>query len=257
MFQHNSRPVHTVGVDAPNAHVTKSHHVLCGGPNGEIRAALRYFSQAWNDPHERRPAMLADITIETLSHRSGGRSFSSPTDRRQTKPTRSTIISDGQHERYMELSIIAPTSVLSVCWPAFINSAGRRFSADWVDTIGQSSVGLRSDIAAEARAKLVYERLIKQCDDASLKDSLVFVMTREITHQQMHEAALADIPTNFPQGSLPGDETIARIHTRTPMTPWLRASGIRSRLRAQGWMELHACHRSARTRVGAGHPLAP
>ena len=49
---------------------------------------------------------------------------------------------------------------------------------------------LRSNIAAEARAKIVYERLINFCDDAGTKDALQFLMTREITHMKAFAAAL-------------------------------------------------------------------
>lgn len=45
------------------------------------------------------------------------------------------------------------------------NSTGNSFTADWIDAIGNPAAGLRSEIA-EPRAKIVYERLIKQCDDA-------------------------------------------------------------------------------------------
>jgi Mn-containing catalase len=51
-------------------------------------------------------------------------------------------------------------------------------------------VDLRSNIAAEARAKIVYERLINFCDDAGTKDALQFLMTREITHMKAFMAAL-------------------------------------------------------------------
>ncbi len=49
---------------------------------------------------------------------------------------------------------------------------------------------LRSNIAAEARAKIVYERLINFCDDAGSKDALQFLMTREITHLKVFMTAL-------------------------------------------------------------------
>ena len=49
---------------------------------------------------------------------------------------------------------------------------------------------MRSNIAAEARAKIVYERLIDFCDDAGSKDALQFLMTREITHMKAFMTAL-------------------------------------------------------------------
>ena len=55
---------------------------------------------------------------------------------------------------------------------------------------GELDVDLRSNIAAEARAKIVYERLIDFCDDAGSKDALQFLMTREITHMKAFMTAL-------------------------------------------------------------------
>jgi Mn-containing catalase len=66
-------------------------------------------------------------------------------------------------------------------------------------------VDLRSDIAAESRAKIVYEYLMQFTDDAHVKETLGFLMTREIAHFQMFSAALAEIQPNFPPGVLQGD----------------------------------------------------
>lgn len=82
---------------------------------------------------------------------------------------------------------------------------GNPWTAAYIDTVGEPTADLRSDIAAEARAKLIYERLIKLNDDPGCKDTLGFLMTREIAHQKMFEAALAAIP-NFPPGKLPAKD---------------------------------------------------
>jgi Mn-containing catalase len=58
---------------------------------------------------------------------------------------------------------------------------------------GELDVDLRSNIAAEARAKIVYERLITFCDDPGTKDALQFLMTREITHLKAFMAALESL----------------------------------------------------------------
>lgn len=63
---------------------------------------------------------------------------------------------------------------------------------------------LRSNIAAEARAKIVYERLINFCDDAGTIDALHFLMTREITHMKAFTAALESLGKDmFSIGSIP------------------------------------------------------
>ena len=67
---------------------------------------------------------------------------------------------------------------------------GNPWTADYLKITGELDVDLRSNIAAEARAKIVYERLINFCDDAGTKDALQFLMTREITHMKAFAAAL-------------------------------------------------------------------
>jgi Mn-containing catalase len=59
---------------------------------------------------------------------------------------------------------------------------GTAWTADCLKITGELDMDLRSNISAEARAKIVYERLINLCDDSGTKDALQFLMTREITH---------------------------------------------------------------------------
>ena len=125
------------------------------------------------------------------------------------------ILLDGEHESFIELSITAPASARSGGGPTLTDSAGKSFTADWIDTIGEPTADLRSDIAAEARAKITYDRLIKQCDDPGLKDTLTFLMTREVAHQQMFEAALASITDNFPPGKLPAEPRLSHLYMQT------------------------------------------
>jgi Mn-containing catalase len=70
------------------------------------------------------------------------------------------------------------------------NSQGSAWTADYLKITGELDVDLRSNMAAEARAKIVYERLINFCDDVGTKDALQFLMTREITHMRAFGAAL-------------------------------------------------------------------
>ena len=67
---------------------------------------------------------------------------------------------------------------------------GDAWTADYLKITGDLSVDLRSNIAAEARAKIVYERLINFTEDLGSKEALQFLMTREITHMRAFTAAL-------------------------------------------------------------------
>lgn len=219
MFLHNKRLMHTVRVDRPNPQFARLMLEQFGGPNGELGAAMRYFTQAWNDPDAKRRGMLLDIATEELSHlEMVGQALvmlmrgSPAAEVDKVESTYLGELLDGKHEDYIDLATTAPASMLSGGGPRLTDSAGNSWTADWVDTLGEPTADLRSDIAAEARAKIVYERLIKMTDDASLKDSLTFLMTREIAHQKMFEAALSAIDDNFPPGHLAGDQRLAHAY---------------------------------------------
>jgi Mn-containing catalase len=96
------------------------------------------------------------------------------------------------------------TQVLYGGGPPLTNSAGVPWTAAYVDTIGEPTADLRSNIAAEARAKIVYERLINLTTDPGVKEALGFLMTREIAHQKSFEKALYSITPNFPPGKMAG-----------------------------------------------------
>jgi Mn-containing catalase len=104
------------------------------------------------------------------------------------------------------------TALLYGGGPALTNSAGTPWTSAYIDTIGEPTADLRSNIAAEARAKIVYERLINVTDDPGVKEALGFLMTREIAHQKSFEMALHAIQPNFPQGKLPGNPEFTSVY---------------------------------------------
>src|SRR5687767_168265 len=84
------------------------------------------------------------------------------------------------------------------------NSQGNAWTADYLKITGELDVDLRSNIAAEARAKIVYERLINFTTDAGTRDALQFLMTREITHMKAFTAALESMnKPRFMIGKIP------------------------------------------------------
>lgn len=72
---------------------------------------------------------------------------------------------------------------------------------------------LRSNIAAEARAKIVYEGLINFTQDAGTIEALKFLMTREITHMKAFTAALESLGEDrFTIGQIPPDREWVNIY---------------------------------------------
>lgn len=77
---------------------------------------------------------------------------------------------------------------------------------------GELTSDLRSDMGAETRAKMIYKYLMQFTPDPFIKDTLRFLMTREIAHNQMFEAALETIKPNFPMGTLQSDPKYSNLY---------------------------------------------
>jgi Mn-containing catalase len=206
MFAHNKRLQYTVRVAAPNPGLANLMLEQFGGPQGELAAAMRYFTQAVTEDDAGRKDLLFDIATEELSHLEVIGSIVAMLN----KGAKGQLAEGTQEAAEMYRSLTGPgndshiTSLLYGGGVPLTNSAGVPWSSAYIDTIGEPTADLRSNIAAEARAKIVYERLINVTDDAGVKDALGFLMTREIAHQKSFEKALHAIQPNFPQGKLPG-----------------------------------------------------
>jgi Mn-containing catalase len=221
MFAHHQKLMYAVRVDQPDPNFAKALLEQFGGPNGELAAAMRYFTQGWNETNPQRRSLLLDIATEELSHLEivaqtiGMLLTGSPSDLvDRLEDGYLGDLLEGKADKYTDLAygLHSSINVLGGGGPRLTDSEGTPWTAAYIDTIGQPEADLRSDIAAEARAKIVYERLIKGCDDAGVRDTLTFLMTREIAHQKAFEAALASLTDNFPPGTLPGDQQAAHLY---------------------------------------------
>lgn len=102
--------------------------------------------------------------------------------------------------------------------PPLTNSAGMPWSAACIGTMGDPSCDLRSNITAEARAKIIYViygRRINLTDDPGVKEALGFLMTREISRQLSFEKALYAMDVSFPPGKLPGMKEFSHVYFNT------------------------------------------
>lgn len=204
MFMHNKRLMYTVRVTETNPMLASLMLEQFGGPQGELAAAMRYFTQALAEDDAGRKDMLLDIATEELSHLEIIGSIICMLNK-GVKASLAEGMEDGELLRTITQGGESHTlSLLYGGGAALINSGGAPWHGGYVDTIGEPTADLRSNIAAEARAKIVYERLINVTDDPGVADALRFLMTREIAHQKSFEKALYAIEPNFPPGKLPG-----------------------------------------------------
>jgi Mn-containing catalase len=216
MFLHNKTLQYTVRVAEPNPVLGTFMLEQFGGPDGELAAAMRYFTQGLAEEDPGRKDMLIDIATEELSHLEIIGSIVAMLCKGAKGKMAEGSVEEAELYLDMKQGGISHTeSILFGGGPALVNSSGVPFSGFYVDSRGEPTVDLRSNIAAEARAKIVYERLINITDDPGVKDALTFLMTREVAHQKSFEKALYSIENNFPPGKLPGAPEFASLYVNT------------------------------------------
>src|SRR3978361_776580 len=189
-----------------------------GGENGELAAAMQYFTHAFaaKNPYPDKYDMLMDIATEDLRYleivgatiqmllKGENGELKDAADNSEImqvlngKAAKEDII----HEAVFanpQFGIITGGGVTPR------NSQGIPACASYTHSNGDLTVDLRSNLASESRAKLVYEHLMKFTEDPYIHETLSFLMTREVAHYKMFEAALNSIPNNFPPGVLAAD----------------------------------------------------
>src|ERR1700712_3106376 len=216
MYMHNKLLQYTVRVSEPNPVLASLLLEQFGGADGELAAAMRYFTQGLGEVDPGRKDMLLDIATEELSHLEVIGSIVAMLN----KGVKAQLAEAAMEEADLYMSLTAggnshTQSILYGGGPALTNSSGVPWTAAYVDSRGEPTVDLRSNIAAESRAKIVYERLINITDDPGIKEALAFLMTREVAHQKSFEKALYAIENNFPSGKLPGIEKYASMYVNT------------------------------------------
>jgi Mn-containing catalase len=216
MFMHNKTLQYTVRVSETNPALASLILEQFGGPDGELAAAMRYFTQGLAEEDPGRKDLLLDIATEELSHLEVVGSIVAMLNKGAKAQLSEAAMSEA--ELYLAINAGGNSHTQSILFgggPALTNSSGVPFSGAYVDSRGDPAVDLRSNIAAESRAKIVYERLINLTDDPGIKEALGFLMTREVAHQKSFEKALYAIKDNFPVGKLPGLAAFANMYVNT------------------------------------------
>ncbi|MCW3053537.1 MAG: Catalase [Chthonomonadales bacterium] len=200
MYHHVKKLMYTVNVGTPDPRFGNMLLEQFGGANGELAAAMQYSIQGLNCEDMARKDLLMDIGTEELSHLEVVGTLT----RMHLKPMK--------HDR----SAAEADPLIAIAGGGGVglfNSMGDAWTADYLKITGELDVDLRSNIAAEARAKIVYERLINFTDDPGTKEALQFLMTREITHMKAFTAALESMGKDpFSIGKIPPSPDVVDLY---------------------------------------------
>ncbi len=140
-----------------------------GGANGELAAALRYLNQRYTMPDEKGKALLTDIGTEELGH---VEMICAMIYQLTKNATKEEMIKAGFDQHYAEhKKALFPT-----------DANGVPFTASYFATTGDPVADLAEDMAAEEKARAVYENLINLTNDPDVIAPLLFLRQREIVH---------------------------------------------------------------------------
>jgi spore coat protein JC len=184
MWIYEKKLEYPVNIKSKDIGMAKYLFAQYGGPDGELSASIRYLSQRYTMPTGKSKALLTDIGTEELAH---VEIIASMIYQLTKDATPEELRAAGLGAAYtLHGNAIYPADANGVPW-----------TAAYVQATADPVTDLTEDMAAEQKARTVYEHLMKLTDDADVKDVLRFLREREVVHFQRFGEALVDVQDNF------------------------------------------------------------
>lgn len=177
MWQYEKKLQYPVKIKTPNPAAAKVIISQFGGPDGELGAAMRYLSQRYVAPCPEVKAILNDVGTEELGHME----MVCAVIYQLTKNITPKEIKASGFDTYF----VDHTTGL---YP--IAASGTPFSAEVFQSTGDPIADLTEDLAAEQKARLSYDNILRLVDDPDVRDVIKFLRAREIVHFQRFGEAL-------------------------------------------------------------------
>ncbi len=177
MFVYEKKLQYPVKIKNPNAAMAKFITAQYGGPSGEAGAAMRYFSQRFSMPYPELKATLSDIATEELGHLE----MVGTIVHQLTKGlSEEQLMKQGFSDYFVEHTVgVYPQS-----------AAGDPFSAATLNVKGDVLGDLHEDLAAEQKARVTYDNILRMVDDPDVREPIKFLREREIVHYQRFSECL-------------------------------------------------------------------
>ena len=177
MFVYEKRLQYPVNIKQPNPALAKIIISQYGGPDGELGASLRYLSQRYSVPYPEIKAILTDVGTEEIGHLEmiGAIVY------QLTKNLSVEEIKAAGLEQYF---VDHTTGI----YPAA--ATGVPYSAGSMQVKGDIIADIHEDLAAEQKARVTYDNILRFCDDPDVKDAIRFLRAREVVHYQRFGEAL-------------------------------------------------------------------
>ncbi|SHK67288.1 manganese catalase family protein [Desulforamulus aeronauticus] len=169
-----------VRVSGPNPRLAKEVLTQYGGPEGELSASLRYLNMRYSMPTSRAKAVLTDIGTEELAHME---IVGTVVYKLLEGASIEAIKAAGLDGHYA-------THDSALFWS---DPNGVPWTAAYVSATGDPVADLHENLAAEQKARAVYENLICLSDDPCVTDVLRYLREREVVHFQRFGETLMQV----------------------------------------------------------------
>lgn len=169
MWKYEKRLQYPINIKSKDLRFAKALVTQYGGSNGELAAALRYLNQRYTMPDDKGKALLTDIGTEELAH---VEMIQTMLSQLMANATLEEIKEAGLDSHYAEhKNALFPT-----------DSNGVPFTASYFATTGDPIADLEEDLAAEQKARAVYENLIDLATSDDIIGPLLWLRQREVIH---------------------------------------------------------------------------
>lgn len=176
MFKHDKQLLHEVRVDAPNPNYAAMLQEQMGGPHGELKAGLQYMSQSFRIKDPAIKDLFLDIAAEEMSHLEMVATAVNMLNGHDLDAKNATI---GNIQAHVSTGLT----------PALTNASGQYWTAAYIEETGDLAADILSNIAAEQRAKVVYQYLHRQINDKGVRETIDFLLNREEAHNTLFREA--------------------------------------------------------------------
>ena len=184
MWSYQKRLQYPVNIKKKDLRMAKYLVTQYGGANGELAAALRYLNQRYTMPDNKGKALLTDIGTEELAHIE---MISTMVYQLMKDATIEELEAAGLSSHYAEHSrALFPT-----------DANGVPFTVAYFATTGDPLADIMEDMAAEQKARAVYENLIDLADDPDVIGPLLWLRQREIVHYNRFKELFEYYQTKF------------------------------------------------------------
>ena len=177
MFVYQKKLQYPVKIARPNPRLASVIISQYGGPDGELGASLRYLSQRYSMPFDELKGLLTDIGVEELGHLE------------MVGALVHQLTRNLKDDQYRDPAF-APYFVDHTVGVFPTAASGAVYNSGMMQVKGDPIADLAEDLAAEQKARVTYDNILRLSDDPDVNDVIKFLREREIVHFQRFGEAM-------------------------------------------------------------------